>query len=151
VLAFHSATAAWTGRRPPGLVAAQTSGLTGADLANICNEAAIFCAGAGTQARAADFDGALERVVAGVLSSTTLNPREREIVAYHEAGPRALPRAPRHHRARAQDLDRPARSALGYVMNLPDEDSYLKTREELMDQITVLLGGGWPSRLVFGR
>ncbi|HZC28305.1 MAG TPA: AAA family ATPase [Gaiellaceae bacterium] len=69
------------------LVAQQTSGLTGADLANICNEAAIFCARRGGHAIArADFDDAVERVIAGVQSSTTLNDRERRVVAYHEAG-----------------------------------------------------------------
>jgi cell division protease FtsH len=133
------------------VLAAQTSGLTGADLANICNEAAIFCARRGAGALgAADFDGALERVVAGVLSSTTLNPREREIVAYHEAG-HALCRellvtAERVHKISIV----PRGSALGYVMNLPDEDSYLKTRAELLDQITVLLGGRVAEQVVFG-
>jgi cell division protease FtsH len=133
------------------VIAAQTSGLTGADLANICNEAAIFCARRGDgRLGAADFDGALERVVAGVLSSTTLNPREREIVAYHEAG-HALCRellvtAERVHKISIV----PRGSALGYVMNLPDEDSYLKTRAELLDQITVLLGGRVAEQVVFG-
>jgi cell division protease FtsH len=133
------------------VIATQTSGLTGADLANICNEAAIFCARRGDgKVAAADFDGALERVVAGVLSSTTLNPREREIVAYHEAG-HALCRellvtAERVHKISIV----PRGSALGYVMNLPDEDSYLKTRAELLDQITVLLGGRVAEQLVFG-
>ncbi|MCW2959400.1 MAG: hflB, partial [Solirubrobacterales bacterium] len=62
-------------------IAAQTSGLTGADLANLANEAAIFCARrSGTAIAKADFDDALERVVAGVLSSTTLNPHERRVV-----------------------------------------------------------------------
>src|ERR1700704_1954717 len=70
-----------------GVVAQQTSGLTGADLANICNEAAIFCARrAGLAIAARDFDDALERVIAGVQSSTTLGARERRVVAYHEAG-----------------------------------------------------------------
>jgi cell division protease FtsH len=68
-------------------VAAQTSGLTGADLANLANEAAIFCARReGHALSTQDFDDALERVIAGVLSSTTLNDRERRVVAYHEAG-----------------------------------------------------------------
>src|SRR5262249_30351704 len=69
------------------VVAQQTSGLTGADLANICNEAAMFCARREGHAIArADFESALERVIAGVQSSTTLNEHERRVVAFHEAG-----------------------------------------------------------------
>ena len=133
------------------LVAAQTSGLTGADLANICNEAAIFCARRGGSALAhADFEDALERVVAGVQSSTTLNPHERRVVAYHEAG-HALCRELLVTTDRVHKISIvPRGTALGYVMNLPDEDSYLKTREELIDQMTVLLGGRVAEQLVFG-
>ncbi|WP_354699536.1 ATP-dependent zinc metalloprotease FtsH [Paraconexibacter sp. AEG42_29] len=133
------------------VIAQQTSGLTGADLANLANEAAIFCARrSGLAVSKADFDDALERVVAGVQSSTTLNPRERRIVAFHEAG-HALCREllkttdPVHKISIV-----PRGAALGYVMNVPDEDSYLKTREELIDQITVLLGGRVAEQIVFG-
>ena len=133
------------------LVAAQTSGLTGADLANICNEAAIFCARRDASALAhADFENALERVVAGVQSSTTLNPHERRVVAYHEAG-HALCRELLVTTDRVHKISIvPRGTALGYVMNLPDEDSYLKTREELIDQMTVLLGGRVAEQQVFG-
>ncbi|MEY2534403.1 MAG: cell division protease FtsH, partial [bacterium] len=113
-----------------GLVAAQTSGLTGADLANICNEAAIFCARRQGQALSRrDFDDALERVIAGVQSSTTLNDHERRVVAYHEAG-HALCRELLTTTERVHKISIvPRGRALGYVVNLPDEDSYLKTRE----------------------
>ena len=133
------------------LVAAQTSGLTGADLANICNEAAIFCARRGGSALAhADFEDALERVVAGVQSSTRLNPHERRVVAYHEAG-HALCRELLVTSDRVHKISIvPRGSALGYVMNLPDEDSYLKTREELIDQMSVLLAGRVAEQFVFG-
>ena len=133
------------------LVATQTSGLTGADLANICNEAAIFCARRDGEAIAQrDFEDALERVVAGVQSSTTLNPHERRVVAYHEAG-HALCRELLVTSDRVHKISIvPRGTALGYVMNLPDEDSYLKTREELIDQMTVLLGGRVAEQLVFG-
>jgi cell division protease FtsH len=88
--------------------------------------------------------------VAGVLSSTTLNPREREIVAYHEAG-HALCRELLATTERVHKISIvPRGSALGYVLNLPDEDSYLKTRTELLDQITVLLGGRVAEEVVFG-
>jgi cell division protease FtsH len=137
-----------------GLVAQQTSGLTGADLANICNEAAIFCARRGGLAIAAgDFDDALERVIAGVQSSTTLNDRERRVVAYHEAGHalcRELLRGPGVDRVHKISIV-PRGRALGYVVNLPDEDSYLKTRDELVDQMTMLLGGRVAEQIVFGE
>jgi cell division protease FtsH len=134
-----------------GTVAQQTSGLTGADLANICNEAAIFCARRGGHAVSQqDFDDALERVVAGVQSSTTLNDHERRVVAYHEAG-HALCRELLMTVDRVHKISIvPRGRALGYVMNLPDEDSYLKTREELIDQMTVLLGGRVAEQIVFG-
>jgi cell division protease FtsH len=133
------------------VVAQQTSGLTGADLANICNEAAIFCARRGGQVIARrDFDNALERVIAGVQSSTTLNDHERRVVAFHEAG-HALCRELLDSVDRVHKISIvPRGNALGYVVNLPDEDSYLKTREELIDQMTVLLGGRVAEQIVFG-
>ncbi len=132
-------------------LAAQTSGLSGADLANICNEAAIFCARrAGAALANKDFEDALERVIAGVQSSTTLNAHERRVVAYHEAG-HALCRELLATTDRVHKISIvPRGQALGYVVNLPDEDSYLKTREELLDQLTVLLGGRVAEELVFG-
>ncbi|HWI22213.1 MAG TPA: AAA family ATPase [Baekduia sp.] len=134
-----------------GLVAQQTSGLTGAELANICNEAAIFCARrSGVAISKQDFDDALERVVAGVQSNTTLNDHERRVVAYHEAG-HALTRELLRSMERTHKISIvPRGQALGYVMNLPDEDSYLKTRDELVDQITVLLAGRVAEAIVFG-
>ena len=94
------------------LVAQQTSGLTGADLANICNEAAIRCAAAQrrTLIARATSTRALERVVAGVQSSTTLNAARAPVVAYHEAGHALCARAALDDRPRPQDLDRPARA-----------------------------------------
>jgi cell division protease FtsH len=133
------------------LVAQQTSGLTGADLANICNEAAIRAGRRGGAVLSAkDFDAALERVIAGVQSSTTLNDHERRVVAYHEAG-HALCRELLVTTERVHKISIvPRGQALGYVMNLPSEDSYLKTRDELIDQLTVLLGGRVAERIVFG-
>jgi cell division protease FtsH len=133
------------------LVAQQTSGLTGADLANICNEAAIFA----TRRKAAkiapgDFDSAIERVIAGVQSRRVLNEHEKHVVAFHEAGHalcgELLPSVDRVHRISIV----PRGQALGYTLNLPAEDRYLKTREELIDYMTVLLGGRVAERVVFG-
>jgi cell division protease FtsH len=132
-------------------IAAQTSGLSGAELANLCNEAAIFAARrAGTVLENRDFDDALERVVAGVQSNTTLNEHERRVVAYHEAG-HALTRELLEGQDRTHKISIvPRGSALGFVMNLPSEDSYLKTRDQLVDQMTVLLAGRVAEAIVFG-
>ncbi len=133
------------------LLARQTSGLTGADLANICNEAAIFAARRNADAlRMSDFDAAIERVVAGVQSRRALTDHEKRVVAYHEAGHalcgELLPSVDRVHRISIVPHGR----ALGYTLNLPEEDRYLKTREELIDFMTMLLGGRAAEQLVFG-
>jgi cell division protease FtsH len=132
-------------------IARQTAGLAGADLANICNEAAIFAARARRPALLhADFDSAVERVVAGMQSRRTLNGHERRVVAWHEAGhalcAELLPGIDRVHKISIV----PRGSALGYTLNLPDEDRYLKTREELIDYMTMLLGGRVAEEIVFG-
>jgi cell division protease FtsH len=133
------------------LLARQTSGLTGADLANICNEAAIFAARRSVlQVEMRDFDGAIERVVAGMQSRRALTDHEKRVVAYHEAGhalcAEMCPSVDRVHRISIV----PRGKALGYTLNLPEEDRYLKTREELIDFMTMLLGGRAAEQLVFG-
>ncbi|MBA3262021.1 MAG: ATP-dependent zinc metalloprotease FtsH [Thermoleophilaceae bacterium] len=133
------------------IVARQTSGLTGADLANLCNEAAIF---AGREHReellTRDFQGALERVIAGVQSRRVITEHEKRVVAYHEAGhalcSELLPSVEKVHRISII----PRGKALGYTLNLPEEDRYLKTKEELLDYLVVLLGGRVTEQLVFG-
>jgi cell division protease FtsH len=133
------------------IVARQTSGLTGADLANLCNEAAIF---AGRDHReqllTRDFQGALERVIAGVQSRRVITEHEKRVVAYHEAGhalcSELLPSVEKVHRISII----PRGKALGYTLNLPEEDRYLKTKDELLDYLVVLLGGRATEQLVFG-
>jgi len=133
------------------LVARQTSGLTGADLANICNEAAIF---AGRQHRDVilmeDFEAALERVVAGMQSRRVINDHEKKVVAYHEAGhalcSELLPSVEKVHKISIIPRGR----ALGYTLNLPEEDRYLKSKDELLDHLVVLLGGRVAEHVVFG-
>ena len=134
-----------------GVIAQQTSGLTGADLANICNEAAIFATRRKSSTIATlDFDSAIERVIAGVQSRRVLNAHEKQVVAFHEAGHalcgELLPSVDRVHRISIV----PRGQALGYTLNLPAEDRYLKTREELLDYMTVLLGGRAAEQIVFG-
>jgi cell division protease FtsH len=133
------------------LLARQTAGLTGADLANICNEAAINAVRRNELTiEMIDFDHALERVVAGMQSRRTLSEHERRVVAYHEGGhalcAELLPSVDPVHRISIV----PRGQALGYTLNLPEEDRYLKTREELIDMMTMLLGGRAAEELVFG-
>jgi cell division protease FtsH len=133
------------------LIARQTSGLTGADLANLANEAAISATrNRRTHLVQADFEGALERVVAGMQSRRALNQHERRVVAYHEAGhalcAELLPGVNRVHKISIVPRGR----ALGYTLNLPEEDRHLKTREELIDHMAVLLGGRAAEEIVFG-
>jgi cell division protease FtsH len=133
------------------VVAKQTAGLTGADLANICNEAAIF---AGRHRRdvvmMADFDAALERTVAGMQSRRVMNDHEKRVIAYHEAGhalcAELLPSQDKTHRVSIV----PRGHALGYTLHLPEEDRYLKTREEMVDWMVVALGGRVAEHIVFG-
>jgi cell division protease FtsH len=151
ILLVHSRNKPLAGDVDLKLIARQTSGLTGADLANICNEAAIFAARRGVdQVAMVDFDSALERVVAGMQSRRTLSEHEKRVVAYHEAGHalcgELLMSVDRVHRISIVPRGR----ALGYTLNLPEEDRYLKTREELIDFMTMLLGGRAAEQLVFG-
>jgi cell division protease FtsH len=134
-----------------GLIARHTAGLTGADLANLCNEAAIFAARSFRERIEQEhFDAALERVVAGMQSRRTLNDHERRVVAFHEAGhalvAELLPGVNRVHKISIVPRGR----ALGYTLNLPEEDRYLKTREELLDYMAVLLAGRAAEQIVFG-
>src|SRR5437588_3450312 len=151
ILHVHSRNKPMAGDVDLRLLARQTSGLTGADLANICNEAAIFAARRkADEVAMTDYDAALERVVAGMQSRRTLSDHEKRVVAYHEAGHalcgELLPSVDRVHRISIVPRGR----ALGYTLNLPEEDRYLKTREELIDFMTMLLGGRASEQLVFG-
>ena len=133
------------------LVARQTAGLTGADLANICNEAAIFAGRKGRDlVRTEDFNAALERIVAGMESRRVMNEHEKRVVAFHEAGhalcSELLPSVEKVHKISIVPRGR----ALGYTLNLPEEDRYLKSKEELTEYLVVLLGGRVAEQIVFG-
>ena len=134
-----------------GTVARHTAGLTGADLANIANEAAISAArGHRSTLTQEDFNSSLERVVAGMQSRRVLTEHERRVIAFHESGhtlcSELLPGVDRTHKVSII----PRGKALGYMLHFPEEDRYLKTRTELIDQMTVLLGGRAAEQLVFG-
>src|SRR5262245_11224401 len=133
-------------------VARQTAGLAGADLANICNEAAIF-AGRRNLDRIgqAEFEAALERVVAGLQQRRVVSEKEKRILAYHEAG-HALMSYLMGEALPVQKVTIVSRGqALGYTLNLPMEDRFLHTKEELVDMMKVFLAGRAAEQVVFGR
>jgi cell division protease FtsH len=135
------------------LVAARTPGFVGADLANLANEAALAAARRGKEAVGLeDFDEAIDRVVAGVeRKSRVMSARERDIVAYHEAG-HALVAQLRSHADPVHKVSIIPRgvAALGYTQQRPTEDRYLLTRAELLDRLDVLLGGRVAEEITFG-
>src|SRR5438309_1051525 len=134
------------------LIARQTSGLTGADLANIANEAAILAGRRGAKyVGALDFDNALERVVAGLQQKKVLTDKERRILAYHEAG-HALMSHLMGELGHLQKVTIVSRgTALGYTLHLPNEDRYLESKEELIDMLKIALAGRAAEQVVFGR
>jgi cell division protease FtsH len=126
------------------LLATRTSGLTGADLANLVNEAALMAARNHRQAiLMADFEVAFERV---------LNPIERQTVAYHEVG-HALVGALMTGRGKVEKISIVPRGvgALGYTLQMPDEDRFLMMEDEIRGQIATLLGGRAAESVVFGK
>ncbi len=135
-------------------MAALTPGFTGADLANLVNEAALLA----TRRRAetvtmADFTAAIERIVAGLeKKNRLLNPKEREVVAYHELGHAlvalSLPGVDPVHKI---SIIPRGVGALGYTLQRPTEDRFLMTVEELENKMAVLLGGRAAEQLVFGE
>jgi cell division protease FtsH len=128
----------------PEKVAALTPGFTGADLANLVNEAALLATRRGGDAvTMADFSNAVERIIAGLEKrNRLLNAKEREIVAYHEMGHAlvavSLPGADPVHKV---SIIPRGVGALGYTIQRPTEDRFLMTREELQNKMAVLLGG----------
>jgi len=133
-------------------VAALTTGFSGADLANLVNEAALFA----TRRKAEfvtldDFTNAIERIVAGLEKrNRLLNDNERRVVAYHEMGhalvSMTLPGVDQVHKV---SIIPRGIGSLGYTIQRPTEERYLMTRRELEDKIAVLLGGRAAEKLVF--
>jgi cell division protease FtsH len=136
-----------------GVVAAKTSGFVGADLANIVNEAALLAAREGKESvEMADFDEAIERVVAGLQKkSHVMNPKEKKTVAYHESGHALVAElVPGADSVSKVSIIPRGIAALGYTTQLPTEDRYLMTRSELLARICVLLGGRGAEEIIFG-
>jgi cell division protease FtsH len=134
------------------VIARRTPGFTGADLANVINEAALLTARRAKKAVGmAELDEAIDRVVAGPERKTRIiSEREKRVIAYHEAGHALaaylLPNADPVHKITIVSRGQ----ALGYTMTLPMEDKFLLTRQELVDELAMLLGGRVAEELVFG-
>jgi cell division protease FtsH len=135
------------------VLAKQTPGFSGADLASVVNEGALLAARHDKdRVSMVHFDEAVERVIAGPLRrSRALTPKEREMVAYHEAGHailrKLLPKADPPHKVTIISRG----MALGYVMGAPPEDRYTRTRSELLAEVSVAMGGRVAEDLIFGE
>jgi cell division protease FtsH len=135
------------------VVAARTAGFAGADLANLVNEAALLAARKDkTAVEMKDFDEAIDRLIAGLEKKRVMSDKERRIVAYHESGhaivASVLPGLDPVHKI---SIVQRGFGALGYTMQLPLEDRYLLTREDLASQLSVLLAGRSAEEIAFGR
>jgi cell division protease FtsH len=133
------------------VIARRTPGFTGADLANVLNEAALLTARAGAKLiddRA--LDEAIDRVIAGPQKRTRLmNDKEKKITAYHEGGHALVAAAMRNTEPVTKITILPRGRALGYTMVLPQDDKYSTTRNEMLDQLAYALGGRVAEELVF--
>ena len=135
------------------VIAARTAGFAGADLANLVNEAALLAARKDkTAVEMKDFEEAIDRLIAGLQKKRVMSDKERRIVAYHESGhaivASVLPGLDPVHKI---SIVQRGFGALGYTMQLPLEERYLLTREDLLSQLSVLLGGRSAEEIAFGH
>lgn len=137
-----------------GIIATRTPGFAGADLANLVNEAALLAARQNRQAvHMADFNEAIERLVAGLEKrSRVLNETEKKTVAYHEVG-HAIIAALMPGAGKVEKISVVPRGvgALGYTIQMPEEDRFLMVEDEIRGRIATLLGGRSAEELVFGK
>jgi cell division protease FtsH len=134
------------------IIAARTPGMVGSDLANVINEAALLAARYGKDAVTMDeLDKAIDRVMAGPeKKSRVMAPEEKRRVAYHESGHALVAESlPTADPVRKVTIIPHGVAALGYTQQLPTQDRYLYTKEELLDRITVMLGGRAAEEVVF--
>ena len=152
ILLVHTRGKPLAGGIDLSLIARQTAGLTGADLANIANEAAIFAGREqATEIRQEHFEAAMERVVAGLQTRRVVTEKEKRILAYHEGG-HALMSHLMGEGFPVQKATIVSRGqALGYTLHLPEEERYLHTRDELIDWMKIALAGRAAEQVVFGR
>ncbi|MEM5785743.1 MAG: ATP-dependent zinc metalloprotease FtsH [Syntrophobacteraceae bacterium] len=134
-------------------IAAMTPGFVGADLANLINEAALIAARRDrNEVTMSDFQEAADRIIGGLeKKNRAMNPKEKEIVAYHESGHALVAMAlPNTDPVSKISIIPRGIAALGYTQQLPTEDRYLMTRDELLDRLQVLLGGRVSEEIIFG-
>jgi len=138
-------------------VAKRTPGFVGADLANVANEAAILAARKNRDAiTTEDFEAAIDRVIAGPeKKKNTLGPDEKHRVSFHESGHTLVAElVPTGEPVHKVSIIPRGIGALGYTLQLPEKEKFLATKNELLDQIAILLGAGWrkkPSLETFPR
>lgn len=133
-------------------IAAMTPGFTGADLANLVNEATLLAARRNAEAvTKEDFDQAIERIIAGLeKKNRVLNPEERRVVAYHEMGHALVSMTlPGSESVQKVSIIPRGIGALGYTLQRPTEDRFLMSRQELLDKMAVLMGGRAAESLIF--
>ena len=151
ILAVHARGKPFTSDVDLDVIARRTPGFTGADLANMINEAALLTARAGrNQVDMATLEESIDRVMAGPERRTrVMSDKEKKMIAYHEGGhalvAHALPNADPVHKVTILPRGR----ALGYTMTLPTEDKFLQTRAEMLDKLAELLGGRTAEELIF--
>ncbi len=134
------------------VIAAKTPGFVGADLANLVNEAALLAARKEKESvEMADFDAAIDRIIGGLeKKNRVINPKEKETVAYHEAGHALIAMFRKHADPVAKISIIPRGiAALGYTQQLPTEDRYLLKKTELLDRLDVLLGGRVAEEIIY--
>jgi cell division protease FtsH len=153
ILRIHAKMVKLAGGVDLKVIAARTAGFAGADLANLVNEAALLAARKDKSAvEMKDFDEAIDRLIAGLEKKRVMSDKERRIVAYHESGhaivASVLPGLDPVHKI---SIVQRGFGALGYTMQLPLEDRYLLTREDLLSQLSVLLAGRSAEEIAFGR
>ena len=134
-----------------GVIAKSTPGFVGADLANVINEAAILAARADKPAvETDDIEEAVERVMAGPQRrSRVISEHEKRVIAAHEAGHTVVAKHSKHSDPVHKVSIIPRGPALGYTMQLPLEDKYLTTKSEILDKLTILLGGRAAEEILF--
>ena len=152
ILTIHTRPLRLAGDVKLDVVAGITAGMSGADLANLCNEAALLAARLGhTTIRMTDFEAALDKIVLGAARPLVMNEKDRRVIAYHEAGHAIVawftPEADSVHKVTII----PHGMALGVTEQLPGEDKYNYGRKELLARLAVMMGGRASEELATGE
>lgn len=151
ILSIHSRSLRLAPDVNLGLIARSTTGFSGADLANLCNEAALIAARTGQElVRMDDFEEALDRIILGAAHSIILNDRDRKVVAYHEAGHAVAAWLLPHTDPVLKVTIIPHGRALGMTEQIPGEDQINYSRTYLLDRIAVMLAGRTAEELATG-